>query len=552
MRRTVAVIGVLASATVAIYAVALHGAFIFDDLHHIVENRGIRSFQTTLGCGYQETRPVFLLSLAVNYAIGGYDPFGYHLVNVLLHVGCAALVWALARATRLRLAWFPEIAALLFAVHPLATEAVTYINSRSGVLAALFGLAAMVSYLRYHDHGGRAAYVVSIMCTALAMGSKESAVVVPVLLWMFLVMFRHRGSVKAAMCEARALVPHGLCIAIVLLLFVVATNPHRGTIGAGTIAVVPHALTQLRVLAFLLRLQVVPVHQNLDYDFPVSDGIDAAVIGAAAGLIALVALGWWLRRRAPVVSVAIAWWLIALAPTNSIVPFRDFIAERHMYLALVGYSMAVAWVTARAAQRRRRLALGAVIVYLVALAALTVARNRVLADPIRLWRETVASSPNKARPHVNLGVLLVDAGRIDEGGAHLERAVAIDPRDGRAQFDVAVYRERRGDVDGALRALRAAVAVSASVRYRAQLARIANNAGVARLRAGGVEDAEGLFREALAARPDYPRALYNLATVRLQQGDRAQARSLLDRALARDPHYARARALRAQIMGRDR
>jgi Flp pilus assembly protein TadD len=451
-------------------------------------------------------------------------------------------VWlfVLVQGTRTRRKWFAEIAAGLFAVHPLATEAVTYVNSRSGVLAAFFGLAAMVAYLRFHDRRSWRSYGLSILCMALAMGSKESAVVAPVLLWLYLAVFRHDGDWRAALRASKPLVPLALCIALVPILFAVATNPHRGTIGAGTLPVFEHLLTQLRVLTYFLRLMFLPVEQNLDYDFAVSIGPDLAVLGSLAVLALVTGVAVWQRRRMWPVSFGVAWFFVAIAPTNSLVPFKDFIAERHLYLALAGYCIAVAWAVAVGIERRRWL-LAAVAVYALALAALTVARNRVLAEPIELWTETVAASPNKARPHVNLGVLLVETGEVEQGAAHLRRAAELDPGDARAQFNLGVYHRQRGDLERAVAAFRAAAAASPRAKYRGELARAANNLGIATFRAGELDTAELLFREALSANPDYPKALYNLAEVRLRRGDTVEARTLLERAIELAPDYARAR-----------
>ncbi len=533
--------GGLAVVVVAIYAIALGGEFIFDDIHHIVENPSVRSFGTVLGGGWQETRPVFLLSLAANYAVGEYDPFGYRLVNVLLHAVCAALLYGLLRRSRVEVKWFPEAAALLFAVHPLATEAVTYVNSRSGVLAATFGLAAMLLYVMFHDRRSRGAWIGALVCMALAMGSKESAVVFPVLLFLYLVAFRYDGEVRGALRGAAPMIPLVLCIAIVPLLLAVATNPHSGTIGAGTLPVLDHALTQTKVVAYFVGLCFVPAAQNLDYDFPLSTGVDLAVVGSTVGILALIGVAVWQRRRAWPALVGCVWFFVALAPTNSIVPFKDFVAERHLYLALAGFAIAAGWGFGVLIERRRIFgaALGA---YAVALAMLAVARNVVLADPVLLWEETVASSPNKARPHVNLGIYLVREGDLTRGGEHLLRAVELDPDDHRAQFNAGVYLEKTGRGEAALDAFRIASNLQPTPRHLAARARAANNLGIARFRANQLDDAEQLFLEAGDVDPNYARPHYNIAEIALRRGNVKLARMHLLRALEIDPTYAKARA----------
>jgi tetratricopeptide (TPR) repeat protein len=541
MRRPWIFEAALAIAIVAVYAIGLDGPFIFDSIPHIVDNRSIHSFTTVLDGGYQETRPVFLLSLAANYAVGGHDPLGYRVVNVALHLACALLLYVLLRRSAQRLRWFPELAAAVFALHPLATESVTYVNSRSGVLAAAFGLSAMLLYLRFHDSRRKRAWIGSFLCMAIAMGCKESAVVFPVLLFAFVTVFRHGGKLRDALRSAAPMIPLALCIAIVPVLFAVATNPHQGTIGAGTLPVVDHALTQVRVVALLAYRSAVPVEQNLDHDFAVSTGVDGGVVASALALALIVGLAVWQRRCAWPVLLGCAWFLIALAPTNSIVPFKDFIAERHLYVSLAGFAMIAGWGLAKAIEVRRAFGAAAAI-YLLALAGLTVARNRVLSDPLELWAQTVAASPDKARPHVNLGILLVEAGDEQAGGAHLQRAVELDPDDHRAQFNAGVFWQGQGDLERAVPAFRAAAQIAPRRRYLTSLARSANNLGIARFDAGAIDEAGALFEDAIAADAGYAKAHYNLAEVELRRGRTDEARRLLERTLELAPKHAKARA----------
>jgi Flp pilus assembly protein TadD len=568
-------VGAVGFAIAAAYAVSLRGEFIFDDIHHIIDNRGIRDLGdlgAVLRGGLQETRPVFLLSLALNYWAHGTDVLGYHLVNVALHIACAAAVYALAVVMRRDLAagraavtvpadalrWFPEIAAGVFALHPLATESVAYVNSRSGLLAAAFALAGMLLWLRWDARRGeRAAWAgqwAAVACMALAMGSKESAVVAPVLLAVYRSWFRQGGDARRAAREAAALAPVLATVVIVPLLFVTVTNPHRGTIGADTLPVVHHWLTQAKVIAFFLGQLLLLRGQNIDHDFPVSTGIDAAVIASGLVVAAVIALAVTARRRAPGAAFGAVWFFVALAPTNSVVPFKDFIAERHLYLPLAGFALVVGWAVARGVARLRAgaprlapVAAAAVGALLIALGAMTAARSRVLADPLALWTETAKLSPDKARPHVNLGILLLARGEVAAGRAHLERAVELDPDDARAAYNLGVFHERAGDHAQALIWYRRAAAEEPRARYRRSLALTANELGIARFRAGEGAEAEALLREAIAAAPDFASPHFNLAVVLMDAGRADEARAELERTLALDPAHDKARAKLASL-----
>lgn len=538
-RQHAAVIGAVVAAAIAVYAGAVDGAFIFDDLPHIVHNPALRQvgdFGAALDSEYQETRPVYLASVAVSYWISGPDPAAFRIVNIALHAVCVALVYALGLlmtpADDRRLRWFPAIAALVFAVHPLATEGVTYINSRSGLLIAAFGMGAIVALAR-----GWRWLAVALM--VMAAGCKESAVVVPVLAGLYLALFRGRGAVREVW-------PLLLPVVIVPVLFLLRDNPHEGTIGAGTLPLVHQWLTQPRVLVLFLLLAVAPVRQNIDYDFRVSTGLELEVIGAVAVLVGLAYGAWRWRRRAPIASFGLAWFFVAIAPTNSVVPFKDFIAERHLYLPLVGLALIGGWAAALAIARRR-VAVAAVAVYAVALAALTVARNEVLGDPLALWTETVVSSPNKARPHVNLGILLLQRGEPTEGYFHLARAVELDPSDAAAQYNLGVYFEHAGERERAVDHLRQAVALRPARSYRRSFAHNAGALAVAHYEAGAPADAETLLAEAVAADPDAATLRYNHAVVLLALGRPTEARAELEATLRLDPTHEKARARLADL-----
>jgi Flp pilus assembly protein TadD len=582
MRHLLVVLG-LAAAVGAVYGRTLGGSFIYDDVFHIVENPGLRDLgdlRSVLRPGVQETRPVFLLSLALNYRLGGSDPAGYRLLNLVLHFLCALLLYGLALQMVRDLAagrslagkpvgtaaWFPALSALLFALHPLATEAVTYVNSRSGLLAAVLGLAGMLGYVRHLDRPPGPARVAlfagALLCTALAMGSKESAVVYPLLLGAYLVVFRHGGSLRAALRPS--LWPLLACVLLVPLLFLLVDNPHRGTVGPGTLPLVHHWLTQLRVLAYLLYLVLVPLSQNIDYDFRVSTGLGDWQVWAAAALLALLAYrAVGVRRRAPILFFAWLWFFGGLAPTNSLVPFLDFIAERHLYTALPGFSLAAGWAGALAlaasARLRPAVALG-IGCYLASLGLLGALRNQVLADPERLWAETVEASPNKARPHLNLAIHLLRRGQQLAGQAHLQRALELDPKDASVHYNLGVLAEhrRQDSVAGARfgRALELARCDDPERRrqrqcrrYGSALARVRIRQGAAQYAAGRYAQAEALFRQAVAADPAHAGAHYNLGVTLQRQGRLAAARHHLQAALRLDPGHRKARQRLSQLQG---
>jgi hypothetical protein len=443
----------------------LEGPFILDDRLHIVRNPAIRDATDpwlALRGGYQETRPLFLLTLWLNYAASGLSTFSWHLFNLGLHLGCAVLMHRLALRTVDAAGvdrWVAHLAALVFVVHPMTTEAVTYINSRSGPMAALFGVGAMLVFLR----GRRGAAAGLLLLSVL---SKESGVVFWPLLLLWLWLFVPEGGRAVAMKRAA---PLGLVLLVVPLLFATSTNPHDDTIGFGLAPLIDYWLTQARVLVYFSLMSVFPVHHNLDHDFPVSTGVDGEVAAALLVLSLLVALGWRVRRRAPVVTWSIAWFFVCLAPTNSVVPFVDFVAERHLYASLMGAALLIAWLVWRIPKPAVRWAVAGVCV--LGFAVLTARRNAVYADPIALWSQTVAASPQKARPRLNLAVWLFDANRFDDGFEQLKAAWALDPDDPSINYNLGAAYERLRDDARAVHFFQRAVEASPRPRWIASLQR---------------------------------------------------------------------------------
>lgn len=457
------------------YAHALDVPFVWDDLPHIVANRALTAPQGPwdwLRAGTQETRPLLNLSFALNHALAGLAPPLWHAVNVALHVwvvvSLAAVLtlllarapWAEGRSQRAAdAAW---LGAAWFAVQPLATEAVSYINSRSVVMACA-GMwiawrnleaaraARAPGAAGAGGAGGLGRWWAAAAWWALALLSKEMALVLPALVWwadVTLPALTDASPPRAAL-GWRRLLPRrdvlGLLpvAALVPLLFAVMRSPHQSHIGWQVADPVQSALVQPWIVGRLVGLALVPLGQNLDHDVDVGGVADPALWLAWGGWLALAAAAWRLRRSRPEALFALGALWIAMAPTNSVVPFYDPICERHLYPGLAALA-AVVGPALQGAQERvdgllpgRHFGRWLVGVLLAALALVTVARNEVWRDPVALWTDAALGSPAKARPAAQLGAHLAQQGRLDEARPWLERAVRQQP-DGR------VWRENLG------------------------------------------------------------------------------------------------------------
>ncbi|MFQ5667286.1 MAG: tetratricopeptide repeat protein [Candidatus Binatia bacterium] len=437
--------------TVALYYQTLTAPFIFDDRTSVTRNWAIQLF-SYWRVMRTSTRPLTSLSYALTFQLSRLSPWGYHLGNIILHAINGLLVYAVIRLI-LRLPrferqygdshWAVWTVSLLFLVHPLQTEVVAYISSRSDALAALFVLAATVCLAlavrwgsaRRWSAGARAGAAV---CVLLGVMSKESAAVAPLLL--FLLDWAAAGG-RAGRVLRRHWVFYGILGAgWVVPVWVVLRHPeYAQTAGFGFAGVTPrqYLYTQVGVIVHYLRLTLIPYGQVVDYEWPLAARLFEPHVLIPGGLL-LAALAAALRswHRRPLHSLCVLWFFINLAPTSSFMPIADVIAERRMYLPILGVlGLMALWVTAvwrrwvagrqQSVRRLTGAVVGVVVVAAVGCGVLTWQRNLLWRDPLLLWQEDARRSPGNPRVHANLGTLYARRGQPQRARAELERAARL-------------------------------------------------------------------------------------------------------------------------------
>jgi tetratricopeptide (TPR) repeat protein len=410
---------------------ALDSPFQYDDRHAIVENPHIRSLANVSAfLTHPEYfsrdpdkamyRPLVLVSLAANYAWSGYQVYSYHLVNVALHAVCSLLVYLIlfqqGRAPGVAL-W----GGLLFALHPLATEPVNYISSRSELLAAAGVLGGY-----WFSGGGRGRAAVA--CFGAGLLAKESAIVLPVLLaWRDYLQDR---------LDRRALRRYLPYVAVALaFLLVVSRSLGRAVVGAPVRSYGEQLGTQLKALVYYLEMLAIPIRQSVHHAFSVSPPWAWVVL---ASLLAVVSLAVCLRRT-PGFALGLGFALIALAPT-SLVPLNILVNEHRLYLPMAGWLI---WITglARAPLPRWR---GYWLVLPALLAALAITRNQVWREEYLLWEDAAAKAPNEVRPLVFLGNCARERGQFDTALASFSRALELDPENAAARTNLATTYKQMG------------------------------------------------------------------------------------------------------------
>ncbi len=394
--RTLLVV-VLLAAIYAGYARALDGELQFDDLRGIEQNELVKNPRLFLEPGMlMRIHALDDLTLALNYRVNGMAVRPYHLVNLALHLGAVVVALALALLLLRRIDWPAPfatawLAAALFGLHPMQTEAVSYIYQRAEVLASLFYLLGLLLALTAEEKGPAfrrgAAAAGALIAFALAWSAKPVAVTFPALLVLCTLAFPPPDSGSAIRRAARTL---PLWVMAAVFATQLLTGPLRGNPEGGfdvpTMSPLRYFLTQPRVVLTYLRLFLWPAGQNVDWDFAPSESLlEPSTALAFAAVAALVLLAVWLWRRgdgggqpaARMVAFGIFWFFIVLAPTSSFVPLPDVIAEHRTYLANFGLSFAAAAEAVHLAHRfGRRGLFAASAVALAACVALGVALER--------------------------------------------------------------------------------------------------------------------------------------------------------------------------------
>lgn len=532
-RRPEVLLGVIAVALgIMAYLGSLHGPFVYDDRLTVLGNASIRHLGDLRSLvAHDVFRPVVNLSYALDYAAWGFDPYGYHVTNLVLHLLNVLLLMALVRQLALDLAdrrgaagASPDgvanavgfSAAALLAVHPLTTEAVAYVSGRSELLATAFVLLSVLLLRRALLGGPRWTAVVGLAAFALGALSKESAAMVP-----FVLLAADRMLLPGEEGDRRRRLRRwhlpfaGLVVIAGLARVAIWVRVEHG---GGALRLWQHALTEVGVVWRYIGLLLLPIGQSIMHPVATVTRLgDPAALAALAGLVLVIAAFVMLAQRQPLVVFGLVWFLLLLAPAH-VIPLQEAMAEHRVYAASCGFFLAAAVglvaLARRLAGARRPLpaVLAAIIVPLLAvLMAGTVLRCRVWSDEVALWgdaarkapqtwgaqyawadalraagrcgdavpvyRHAIELLPDQVAAHLNLGICLAELGRFDEAWQSLTTARRLAPEDPKPATNLGTLAARLGRFDEARASFRAAIALDGrAVAPRLLLAQLAEAA----------------------------------------------------------------------------
>ncbi|MBI5686016.1 MAG: hypothetical protein HZC54_13170 [Verrucomicrobia bacterium] len=488
-------------------------------------------------------RPVTYLTFYINYVVGGMNPRGFRAVNIAIHCANAVLLFLVllhllsgsrksGSLTAASEGFIAFLAALLFLVHPLQTESVTYIVQRFTSLSAFFFLATILAYLIAYSAASKltAAFFrwTSIAGLIVGMLTKESLFAVPFVLvvldWLVMGI-----PLKIVL---RRTIPYFLCLPIIpALILATSWAQHSGnaSVAAALNITNPYAdpnyqyhyaLTQLSAVLSYLQLILVPAGLNLDWEYPLSKSLmQMRVIGSVMTIAGIVggAWFWYYRRqedaRRSLFFASVLCYFVTLADSSSVIPLPDLMVEHRCYIATIGALTALAccvdllrtWCAERHAARW--LVPACAGVWILALMAATVARNEVWRSEIANWTDAAAKSPKKFRPLMNLGVAYVEHGKPKEGMACFRKALQIEPSLIGGYENLATMENTTGNFAEAL------LVSQVGLKYAPQSCKLHFNKAVAYNGLGQTEKSIEWFKKAIALSPTHKQSHLALGVI---------------------------------------
>ncbi len=612
-----------------IYSNNYKNSFQFDDETKIVNNPKAHSLRKALPdrpAGFlRSQRWVVDLTMAFNFRWSRLDVWSYHLINNLLHGINSALVYFFllmllrrygasesltafrrnkgtqdAAGSFLDMAFRNEVmmyifiagaSAVLFAVHAIQTQAVTYVVQRSELLATCFLLISLMLYVRFADEKAFTLKT-AILCIAslisfiLALGSKPYVVVFPAIILMYEFIIRAQGKLRGILPRLKY-VAIPFAASTVMSIFNVTGMFHAQTktgyefagFGLKTISPLKYLCTQFNVIITYLRLLIMPVRLNLDYDYSLSRSLlsfptfISFIVLLSIGVTAMVII-----RKHRLLSFFILWFFVTLAPTSSFIPIADVIYEHRLYLPSIAFCFIAVTLLLRIFRKSPAVAALLLIVVFTFQGIGTFKRNYVWRDGFTLWSDVVEKSPNKARGHNTLAneyfKKLIAAGSKEKkeyfrlAFKHSKEALRIDPNHAGSHNNIALLYLEMGEIEKAVEHLECAIEIKPS--FAAAYYNIASaylqlgkrQKGIATLRKGmvfnpdnaglyltlgflyghnrnGIEygpgaeldKAEEAYEKAIELKPNYANAYFNLATLYQAKKDYGTAISCMEQFL---------------------
>ena len=517
----------LAGLCLLAYGNSLNGKFVFDDVEIVFQPEVINA--NSLGAAFSLTtgwRQLLYSTYALNYYLGGLAPFGYHVLNLLLHVLNVLLVYGIILVLLRRQRAPSHEAALagaaIFAVHTFLSSAVSYIAGRSSVLCATFYFAAILLFLYGLESVRRQTRIFYFLLTALAgflaWQTKQEAITLPLLMASFLFLeaekkdWRWIGLLAGLPLVVAFLIRDQLAI----LYGVVAENRELVSAGFGEVLALP--------VYFQTYVTAVAGYYLPRFAFPAGLSADPHIVPVEhwyrlefiLSLLMLVGLAWLavhFRRREPLFSIGLTALLISPLAAYAVIPLPDVVLEHRAYVPGLGVALLAAWIFQWLARNHTKLRWAVAAALIAVLTSMTAKRNTVWANNVVLWEDAVAKAPAKPRPHFNLGQAYQEAGRTQDALREYQRTLELKPDFYAAYSNISAILLNQGQFDRARDVLLKLTAQSPDFTEGFI------NLGVLYIRQRQPDMALEALNRAIEISPDNFAAQFNRAEAFTQKGD---------------------------------
>ncbi len=551
-------VGIIILLGIIIYSNSFNCSFQLDDPASIVDNQVIRDVTNVNSIWkYSQSRFIPYFSLAVNYHFGELNVWGYHFLNLIIHLINASLVYWLTllifSAPALKSYAITKdkntialITALLFISHPLATQSVTYIVQRMASLVAMFYFLSLVLYMkgRLIEKMNQTKYLFfagSIFAAILALLSKENAFTLPFAIVLFEIMFFQTRKLSINIKDYRVLTVIAMLLVFIFVIIsnfpltsIFKTHPPNEHNNFTNITPINYLFTQFSVIIKYIQLLLLPINQNVDHDFPISKSFfELRTILSFLCLLFLVTFAFLKYKKNRIITFGILWFFLTLSIESSIIPIDDVIFEHRTYLPSFGFFIILSSsVYILLWNKNKKLALAILGLIIVSNAIFTYERNKIWKDEFSLWNDCVSKSPNKARPYNNRGNSYFDSKKMnDKALADFNKAIELIPQYTRAYYNRGNLFKSEKRFEKAMKDYNKAIALNSKF-FRAY-----NNRGTIFIKEKNFNRALEDYNKAIKIHPNYCEALSNRGEVYILTQKYSKAVQDLNKAIKLQPDY---------------
>lgn len=540
-------LGLLCLLVIIAYIPSFSGVFVLDDSVHILNHPNlvlVQDWQSWLLGFFRLGRPIVDVSIYINHAISGFDTWSYHAFNLIVHLSSTVFVFLivchiqlLKNKPNLTLAFF---IALIWAMHPIQTQSVTYIIQRAESLMGLFYLGTVFFSLLYFQTSKRLWLILAVVAFYLGIGSKPIIVTAPVAVLLLQVFFYSNSwlqNIKKAKCLYGC-----FFLGWILLGLQLGLAPLDNTAGFSVKNISPldYFLSQFKVITFYIYQVVWPNQLALDYSWSMPKNIFLEIIipGIFIGLLLAGGVYGFIKRK--IWGLLLLLYFLLLLPSSSFIPIKDIVFLHRLYLPLL--LLVALFVYLLFCYLPRVVCYLAFLIVSIALATQTYQRNQVFQSEAGLWHDVLSKVPNNPRAQNQLGLHLYYLGDKKQAHIHFLKALEIEPENPGPLMNVASYHMDLEDYEKASEYLNKAIHMDPT------LMQAHFNLGIIAMRQDRMDEAGSYFKNAIELKPDYLDSYVGMAVVYLKTNRLAEAINAIDFVLRQNPNHPWALAIKQQMI----